>query len=74
MRRIRVNSSSVASVGYEAKTRTLEIEFLNGRVYRYFEVPPEEHQALMNADSKGTHVNQCIIGAFEYSRHERRQQ
>lgn len=66
MHRSRVDSSSVAAVGYDADTRTLEIEFLNGRVYRYFDVPAQEHRALMDADSKGTHVNQCIIGIFTY--------
>ena len=66
MVRTRVESSSVASVGYEPKTRTLEIEFLNGRVYQYFEVAAEDHEALMSAASVGTHVNERIKGAYSY--------
>ena len=34
-----VDSSSFASIGYEEETRTLEVEFVDGEVYRYLEVP-----------------------------------
>jgi KTSC domain len=39
MHRIAVTSRNLASVGYEREHRVLEIEFRNGRVYEYFEVP-----------------------------------
>jgi hypothetical protein len=42
MRRVWVNSSSIASIGYEAAMCELEIEFReSGDVYRYFDVPEE---------------------------------
>ena len=66
MRRTKVDSSSVASIGYSEKTRTLEIEFLNGRIYQYFEVAVEAHEALMSATSVGTYVNERIKGAYSY--------
>ncbi len=34
-----VVSSNLASAGYDAETRTLEVEFSNGAVYRYGDVP-----------------------------------
>jgi KTSC domain len=58
MRRVPVDSSSVASIGYAPEQRMLELEFRqSGEVYQYFDVPAEEHAAFLAADSKGTYVN-----------------
>jgi hypothetical protein len=42
-----VKSKSVASIGYNDLSDTLEIEFRNGSVYRYFDVPEETYAELM---------------------------
>jgi hypothetical protein len=61
MRRVRLNSSSIASIGYDPKKRELELEFReSGDVYRYFDVPKDEHSAFMVAESKGTYLNQVF--------------
>lgn len=60
MERVPVQSSNLASVGYDPKTSTLEIEFLNGNIYQYFSVPSEIHQGLLNAGSKGSYLDQNI--------------
>ena len=39
MNRSPVSSINVASVGYDGSTLTLEVEFLSGSVYQYFDVP-----------------------------------
>jgi hypothetical protein len=66
MRRVWVDSSSIASIGYKAATRELEIEFRESRdVYRYFDVPGEEYASFMAAESKGTYLNQ-VFKAREY--------
>ena len=36
-----VESSNIVSAGYDAETRTLEVEFSNGGVYRYGDVPSD---------------------------------
>ncbi len=46
-----VTSSNIAAIGYEGDK--LEIQFNNGRTYRYHEVPQEVADALLNADSVG---------------------
>lgn len=68
MNRIPVTSSNVASVGYDPKTQTLEVEFQNGGVYQYFDVPGHVYDALMAAASKGTFLNSSIKGAYRYAR------
>ena len=61
-----VHSSSIASVGYDASTRTLEVEFRHGAVYRYLDVEPAAHDALLAADSLGRHLNLVIKGNYDY--------
>ena len=34
-----VISSNIASIGYDAGNETLEVEFTNGSIYQYFNVP-----------------------------------
>ncbi|MET0967427.1 MAG: KTSC domain-containing protein [Nakamurella sp.] len=52
LRRLPVESTSLASVGFDPATNQLEIEFRDGGVYRYA-VPRRIHQELMSADSLG---------------------
>lgn len=56
-----VDSESIASIGYEARGRALELEFRDsGDVYRYFDVPTEEYADFMAAPSKGSYLNQVF--------------
>ena len=68
MNRTPVTSSNVARVGYDANTMTLEVEFQNGSVYQYFDVPEVEYQGLMTADSVGKHLNQNIKNNYRYTK------
>ncbi len=63
-----VSSSSLVAVGYDPARRELEIEFVSGRVYRYFGVPAQAHQALMRARSKGRHFNARIRDRYRFRR------
>lgn len=51
MERKRISSSRIRSAGYDEKTRTLEIEFSDGRVSAYSGVPAEIWRGLMAAPS-----------------------
>ncbi len=63
-----VASSSVASLGYDEQTETLEVEFLNGTVYQYFNVAPDLYEQLKAAPSKGQFLHTYIRNSFPYSR------
>ena len=39
MERQYVSSSNIASIGYDPDNLVLEIEFLSGAVYQYYDVP-----------------------------------
>ncbi len=68
MRRKPVVSTSLASVGYEAATRILEVEFRKGRVYQYHDVGADIVEQLMKADSKGRFMNAHIRNAYRFTR------
>ena len=66
MKRQHVQSSSVASVGYDADSRTLELKYVSGDIYHYFDVSPLVHTALLNAKSIGAFVNKRIKPSYSY--------
>jgi len=80
MERQPVESSQIVSVGYDPAKSILEIEFrgavkempegevFKGPVYQYFDVLPETHQALMDAQSAGRYFGQQIRGKFKFAK------
>jgi phosphoribosylpyrophosphate synthetase len=60
MSREPIDSSVIASMGYAAAQRILELEFHSGDLYDYFDVPEEEYTAFRSAASKGTYLNQTF--------------
>jgi len=60
MERQSVSSSDINSVGYDSESHTLEIEFHNGDVYQYFDVPQSTYDALMHASSHGSYFHRYI--------------
>lgn len=63
-----VASSNLASIGYDEPTQTLEIEFLNGSVYQYFNIGPALYEQLMQAPSKGQFLHLYIRNGYPFSR------
>jgi len=57
MDRVAVNSSSLKSVGYDESSKILEIEFSNGGIYQYFEVPKNIYLGLILAESPGRYFH-----------------
>ena len=63
-----VSSSNVQSIGYDSRQQTLEIEFSNGSIYQYYNVPDSLHDRIMQAPSKGWFLNTYIKNCYPYSR------
>lgn len=68
MERELVDSSTVLSIGYEPTSSTLEVEFKNGGIYQYYNVPDPIYQQFMVSDSKGKFLHAYIKPAYPYSR------
>lgn len=67
-KRTPVSSASIASVGYDPEKQILEIEFLHGAIYQYFDVPKEVYEELMNAGSHSSYFNYGIKNIFKYTK------
>jgi len=68
MKRSKVDSSNLASVGYDSAKKILEIEFNHGGVYQYFDVPQDAYDELMAADSHGRYFVHNIKDDYEFNR------
>lgn len=69
MERKHVSSSNIDSIGYDSKNQILEVEFLNGSIYQYYDVPEYLYDGLMSADSHGKYLDKNIKkGGFRYER------
>lgn len=66
MNRVRVQSTNLKSVGYDAETKTLEIEFHTGDVYQYFNVPAVVHRDLLHASSIGQYFAYFIKTTYRF--------
>ncbi|AXQ22608.1 KTSC domain-containing protein [Acinetobacter wuhouensis] len=67
MQRTRVSSSNIHSIGYDSSISRLEVEFLNGSIYQYFNVPERLYIQLMNASSHGEYLDAYIKkGGYSY--------
>lgn len=68
MEREPVESSNLASVGYDGHSETLEVEFRNGLIYQYFNVPQGIYDELMAAASRGKYFNAMIKNKYPTSK------
>ena len=68
MNRTLVSSSNIRSIGYDAQSTVLEVEFTSGDVYQYFNVPEHLHHGLMSASSKGQFLNDNIRYGYRYQK------
>lgn len=58
-----VSSLSIKAIGYDDDTSTLAVQFDSG-IYHYKGVSPEQHDALVNAESIGKHFHLHIKSQY----------
>ena len=67
MERKALQSRAIVSAGYDPASRTLELEFASGRIYRYADVPAGTYEWLLRAQSKGGYFARMINERYAYS-------
>ena len=65
---IPVTSSNVQAIGYEESTETLRVEFNNGSIYEYKNVPGVVFNELTQAGSVGAYLNRNIRYNYPYEK------
>lgn len=68
MQRLPVDSSDIVSIGYDNKSRVLEVEFKENRIYQYLDVAPDVHERFMRAESYGEFFFAFINKHYRYNR------
>ena len=68
MERESVNSSNIATIGYDSESAVLEITFKKGGVYEYYDVPQYEYDGLLSAESKGAYANANIYKSYRQNK------
>ena len=59
-------STVIRSFDYRPETRELEVQFVSGRRYVYFDVPATEVERLGSAGSRGRYFNLRIRDRYRY--------
>ncbi len=68
MHRTPVTSSNIQSIGYDALSAVLEVEFTSGDVYQYSNVPEHVYQQFMHASSHGEFLADNIRYNYRYEK------
>jgi hypothetical protein len=62
------NSSNIERFKYDAANQVLMVEFKNGGVYNYYDVPENVFEEMRSAGSRGQYLAQRIKGTYRYAR------
>lgn len=68
MERLSVSSLDIRSIGYDSQSLILEVEFISGDIYQYFNVPEYLYNVLINSSSKGQFLNDNIRFGYRYQK------
>lgn len=63
-----VESAAIDAIGYDAEARTLQVRFVSGGDYRYFDVPAAVAAAFEAAESKGRFFRAHLLDRFTFER------
>lgn len=61
-----LSSSQIKSIGYDIDLGDMYVEFHNGKVYKYVDVPEWTYNAFLKADSPGKFFHGEIKNQFDY--------
>ena len=64
IRREKLSSTALAAAGYSKRLHIMEIEFNNGAIYRYLDVPVAVYRDFQSAESKARYYDWNIKGHY----------
>jgi len=68
MKRIKVESSTIKSIGYDTDDFILEVEFVKGSIYQYENVMPNVIVQLLFSESIGSFFMRNISKEYKYEK------
>ena len=70
MHRTAITSPGIEQLGYEEGSEILEIKFVSGTVYEFYNVPSKMYEQLMSSPRKELFYETNILVRFPYKRLE----
>ena len=61
-----VLSTEIEWIGYEQKTNMLQVEFIEGGIYQYQNVPKNIYDNFLSADSHCRYFETSVKGRYQY--------
>lgn len=61
------NSSTISKIIHDSIVDSMEVQFVNGSVYRYYEINRKTARRLANADSAGIWFTRYIRNHYQYT-------
>jgi hypothetical protein len=62
------DSTAVKTIAYRAHERALDVTFVSGHIYRYFDVPAEVYDRFQAAESAGRFLHAEILDQYDFER------
>lgn len=62
------DSEAVCAIAYDARRHALDVDFVSGGSYRYFEVPEDVFDRFRNAESAGQFMHEEILDQYRYEK------
>ena len=68
-----MNSSNISRAGYDEESKTLEVQFNTGMIYRYDGVPRVMYDEMFKSTSPGGYFRKWIIGGkYKFNKIEKK--
>jgi len=67
MERKNIESTMIRSIGFDPESSILEIEFISGAIWQYFDFPESEWYEFENTESQGKYFNREILNQYTES-------
>ena len=61
-----IASSNIFEAGYDEKEQLMEVDFINGGIYRYTNVPKSVWEAFLAANTPGEYFYHFIRSSYPY--------
>ena len=68
MHMVSVSSNRLEAVGYDERLKLLQIQFFDGSMYEYYDVPKNIYIGLVTASSAGEYFHEYVKGVYRFSK------
>lgn len=67
-----VTSSNVSKIGHDEDSKTLAVEFNDGSVYHYENVPKDVYDDILASKSVGKYIHSAVKGTYKHKKLDER--